>query len=106
MWRSRVEHRARRGGCPRARPRSGAAPSAEELAERARLPKETRTSGAPRFLGEPPGPPPSLDGLPPTMARGMRAIGAAIDALFVGADIRGGSATVRGIGVGAGSYTG
>lgn len=81
-------------------------PSPDELAERARFRATYRASDAPPFLGPAPEPPPSLDGLPPVVARGMRAIGAAIDALFGSSETESESAVVRGIGASPGVYTG
>ena len=81
-------------------------PSADELAERARYRATYRASDAPPFLGPAPEPPPSLDGLPPAPARAMRAIGAAIDALFGSSERQSEATVVRGIGASPGVYTG
>jgi len=81
-------------------------PSADELAERARYRATYRASDAPPFLGLAPEPPPPLDGLPPAPARAMRAIGAAIDALFGSSETESEAAVVRGIGASPGVYTG
>lgn len=81
-------------------------PSAMDLAERARLRAASHVSQAPPFLGEPPQPPPPLDGLPPFAARMMRAIGAAIDAVFGAAETASEASVVRGIGASPGVYTG
>lgn len=81
-------------------------PSADELAERARYRATYRASDAPPFLGPAPEPPPSLDGLPPAPARAMRAIGAAIDALFGNSERQSEATVVRGIGASPGVYTG
>jgi rifampicin phosphotransferase len=81
-------------------------PSASELARRAGERSTLRASDAPPFLGQPPEPPPPLDGLPPAPARLMRALGTAIDGLFRGADASGEVAVVRGIGASPGVYTG
>lgn len=81
-------------------------PSADTLAERARFRSTSRASEAPPFLGEPPAPPPSLDGLPPSAARMMRAMGVAIDALFRGTEAESEATVVRGIGASPGVYTG
>jgi len=86
---------------------SGAdAPSAAELAERARYRATHRASDAPPFLGAAPEPPPPLEGLPPAPARAMRALGAAIDALFGSSESESEAAVVRGIGASPGVYTG
>jgi pyruvate,water dikinase len=81
-------------------------PSAEELAGRASYRATYRASDAPPFLGPPPGPHPSLDGLPPAVARLMQATGAAIDALFGGTDATSEAMVVRGIGASPGVFTG
>jgi pyruvate,water dikinase len=81
-------------------------PSADGLAERARYRATYRASDAPPFLGPAPEPPPSLDGLPPAPARAMRAIGAAIDALFGSSERQSEATVVRGIGASPGVYTG
>jgi pyruvate,water dikinase len=81
-------------------------PSADELAERARYRATYRASDAPPFLGPAPEPPPSLDGLPPAPARAMRAIGAAIDALFGSSERQSEATVVRGVGASPGVYTG
>ena len=81
-------------------------PSADELAERARYRATYRASDAPPFLGPAPQPPPPLDGLPPAPVRAMRAMGAAIDALFGSSETESEAAVVRGIGASPGVYTG
>ncbi len=81
-------------------------PTAAELAERADYRTTYRASDAPPWLGAPPLPPPSLEGLPPASARLMRALGTAIDALFRGADIESEAMVVRGIGASPGVVTG
>ena len=53
-----------------------------QLAERANDRAARRASDAPPFLGDPPQPPPPLDGLPPDVRELMRALGTAVDALF------------------------
>ena len=82
------------------------APSADELAERARYRATYRASDAPPFLGPAPEPPPPLDGLPPAPARGMRALGTAIDALFAFSETASEAAVVRGTGASPGVYSG
>ena len=81
-------------------------PSADELAGRASYRATYRVSDAPPWLGPPPQPPPPLDGLPPPAARLMRALGAAIDALFSGTEIESEATVVRGIGASPGVVTG
>jgi pyruvate,water dikinase len=81
-------------------------PSAEELAGRASYRATYRASDAPPWLGSPPQPPPSLEGLPPPVARLMHALGAGIDALFAGAEVESEATVVRGIGASPGVVTG
>ena len=81
-------------------------PSAAELAERARFRASYSASDAPPFLGPPPKPPAPLDGLPPAAARGMRAIGTAIDALLGSSEAESETTIVRGMGASAGVCTG
>jgi pyruvate,water dikinase len=81
-------------------------PSAEELAGRARYRATFRAGAAPPWLGEPPQPPPPLDGLPPAVARLMLAMGTAIDTLFGGAVAQSDAMVVRGIGASPGVVTG
>jgi len=81
-------------------------PSAEELAGRASYRATYRASDAPPWLGPTPQPPPPLDGLPPPVARLMRALGAAVDALFGGAEVESEAMVVRGIGASPGVVTG
>lgn len=80
-------------------------PSAGELEQRAHYRATHGASDAPAFLGPVPEPPP-LDGLPPVVARGMRAIGTALDALFVSSETESDSTVVRGIGASPGHYEG
>ena len=80
-------------------------PSAGELEQRAHYRATHGASDAPAFLGPVPEPP-SLDGLPPVVARGMRAIGTALDALFVSSEAESDSTVVRGIGASPGRYEG
>lgn len=82
------------------------APEADELAARADDRAALRASDAPPFLGEPPHPPPPLDGLPPAVARLMRAMGTAVDSLFAPSPAESDDKTVRGTGSSPGSYTG
>ena len=81
-------------------------PAAEDLAGRASYRATYRADAAPPWLGEPPRPPPSLDGLPPAVARLMRAMGTAIHALFDGAEAESEATVVRGIGASRGVVTG
>lgn len=81
-------------------------PSADELAARAEDRARRRVAEAPPFLGAPPEPPPPLDGLPPGVARVMRALGVGIDALFQGSDAESEAAVVRGIAASPGTHVG
>ena len=57
-------------------------PAAGELAERAAHRARTHAVDAPPFLGDPPEPPPSADGLPPGAARMARAVDCVLGSLF------------------------
>ena len=81
-------------------------PSADELAERSDSRAALRAMDAPPFLGEPPHPPPPLDGLPPAVARLMRALGTAIDAIFAPSTAISDSSVVRGTGASPGRFSG
>ena len=83
-----------------------AAPGADELAERADDRAARRASDAPPFLGDPPQPPAPLDGLPPDVARLMRALGTAVDALFAPSQAVSDAAVVRGTGASPGTFAG
>jgi pyruvate,water dikinase len=82
------------------------APSADELAARARYRATHRAKDAPPALGPPPPPPPDLSGLPPAPARMMRAIGLALQALFGSSDASNDGATLRGLAASRGVYEG
>jgi rifampicin phosphotransferase len=82
-------------------------PSADELAMRASFRAEFNSEQAPPMLGDPPSPPPPLDGLPPDVARVMRAVITAVGSL--GAREQGGTQhpnEIRGAGSSPGTYTG
>jgi pyruvate,water dikinase len=81
-------------------------PSAADLARRAQFRAEHRTLETPDVLGDPPQPPPPLDGLPPAAARAMHALNTSIGALFGEAETESEPTTVRGIAASPGSYTG
>ncbi len=86
---------------------SGAtSPGADELAERADDRASLHASDAPPFLGEPPHGPPPLDGLPPAVARLMRAMGTAVGALFEPSQATSDAGTVRGTSASPGTHTG
>jgi pyruvate,water dikinase len=85
----------------------GAAPTANELTDRVARRKALSAAGAPPFLGDPPHPPPPLDGLPPSLVRVMSALGFAIQGVLGEAEApMGDSGTVIGIGGAAGHFEG
>lgn len=81
-------------------------PSGSELAERARYRQNHRAEEAPAQLGDPPSPPPPLDGLPPDVRRVMLALGTAIASLGTGPETESGPEVLKGIGASPGTYTG
>jgi pyruvate,water dikinase len=81
-------------------------PPSAELAERARYRSEATYRDAPPLLGPEPGPPLPLDWLPPAAARLERAIGAAVQAIFLAPEPQTEATRVRGIGVSPGTHTG
>jgi rifampicin phosphotransferase len=85
---------------------SGGGPSAEELANRARYAEEARYADAPPVIGGEPGAPLPAEWLPPASARLERALGAAVEALFVAPPPHTEGRKVRGLGVSAGVYEG
>ncbi|MDU8913821.1 PEP-utilizing enzyme [Aestuariicoccus sp. MJ-SS9] len=86
--------------------RRNGGPSAETLAARADYRRTHRAEAAPPELGDPPAPPPPLDGLPPDVVRVMTAIGTAIMSLNADPDSGEKSTIVKGIGASPGTYTG
>lgn len=60
---------------------TGSGPSADELSARGDLRRNLTAAGPPRHLG-PPSPEPSVDGLPPALARLMSAVGFMIEGLL------------------------
>ncbi len=81
-------------------------PSAEDLAQRAGRHEACRGRATPPFLGEPPQPPPPLDGLPEPVARAMAAVGTAIGALFGDSQAPNEGRLVRGLPASPGVYEG
>jgi pyruvate,water dikinase len=81
-------------------------PSADELAARAAFRATHSAADLPPFLGEPPSPPPPLDGLPPAAARMMRAVDSAIGALFMPSEAESEARLVRGTGASPGVVVG
>ena len=57
-------------------------PSADELATRAAQRESLLAKDAPAVLGDPPSPPPDPSGLPPAVARVMRAMGVVLEGMF------------------------
>lgn len=81
-------------------------PSADELAARAEY-RVTRTSkDAPPLLGPPPSPPPDPSGLPPGVARVMRATGIVIGSLFGSSEAVHEENLLRGLAASGGVYEG
>jgi pyruvate,water dikinase len=81
-------------------------PSAEELARRFDDRTSRSAKEAPAVLGPPPPPPPDPSGLPPGVARVMRAIGIAIDALFGSSEAPHEENLLRGLAASPGVYEG
>jgi pyruvate,water dikinase len=81
-------------------------PSAEELAARAEYRATHTSKDAPPFLGEPPQPPPDPSGLPPDVARLMRATGIALDSLFRSSEAEHEHDLLRGLAASPGTYEG
>ena len=81
-------------------------PGADELADRADDRASLHASDAPPFLGDPPHGPPPLDGLPPAVARLMRAMGTAVGSLFEPSKAVSDATTVRGTSASPGIHTG
>jgi rifampicin phosphotransferase len=85
---------------------SGEGPSGEELAARARYRLEAGYTDAPPILGPAPGEHLPPEWLPPAAARLERALGTAVEALFVAPPPDTEGRTVRGLGVSPGVYEG
>jgi pyruvate,water dikinase len=81
-------------------------PSAAELADRASYRERYSAKDAPANLGPEPPPPPSLDGLPPAVARMMAGVGTAIGLLFTDSDAEHAADVVRGLPASPGVYEG
>jgi pyruvate,water dikinase len=86
--------------------RDSAGPSADELAARAKARAALDPRDMPDCLGDPPHPPPPLDGLPPAVARTMTAIGLGMANLFGSSEEPNEAKLARGIGVNEGVYEG
>ncbi|MEA2198094.1 MAG: rifampicin phosphotransferase [Solirubrobacteraceae bacterium] len=81
-------------------------PSADELAERHDWRTTHNAKEAPRTLGPPMPPPPDPSGLPPGVARVMRAVGITLDALFGSSTAEHSENVLRGFGASGGVYEG
>jgi phosphohistidine swiveling domain-containing protein len=81
-------------------------PSADELAARAEYRGSHSSKEAPRTLGEPPPPPPDPAGLPPDVARVMRATGIALGHLFGSSEAEHEEHLLRGLAASRGVYEG
>lgn len=82
-------------------------PTAAELSTRAADRAALTLSGSPRFLGPPAHEPPSVEGLPPEMARLMSAVGFMIDGILGELPEATGDATmIQGVPVGTTAYEG
>jgi pyruvate,water dikinase len=85
---------------------TGRGVSAEELARRAHYRLEARYTDAPPVLGGEPGEPLPTEWLPSAAARLERALGAAVQEIFVAPPSQADASTVRGLGVSPGIYEG
>ncbi len=81
-------------------------PSAEELAARNALRTSLTAKDAPPTLGPPPPPPPDPSGLPPGVARIMRATMIAVGEIFASSEAEHEERLVRGLAASPGSYEG
>jgi pyruvate,water dikinase len=84
----------------------GSGPSGDELAARATERTTRAPKIAPRTLGDPPPPPPDASGLPPDVARLMRATGIALGHLFGSSEAEHDEQVLRGLGASPGVYEG
>jgi len=85
---------------------SGGGPSADELASRAAYRAAHGAKEAPPALGPPPPPPPDPSGLPPDVARLMRATGIALGAVFGSSEAAHEETKLRGLAASTGIYEG
>jgi phosphohistidine swiveling domain-containing protein len=81
-------------------------PSADELAARAEYRATHNAKGAPPFLNEPPPHPPDPSGLPPAVARVMRATGIAMGEMFGSSQEEHTADVLRGLAASRGVYEG
>ena len=81
-------------------------PSADELAERFAYRTSHSAKDAPPVLGPPPPPPPDMSGLPPAIARIMRATVIALSAVFGSSEAQHDEQMLRGLAASPGIYEG
>ena len=81
-------------------------PSADELAARFTRRGSYSAKDAPAFLGTPPPPPPDPSGLPPQVARLMRATGIALGSIFGSSEVEHEEHLLRGLAASPGTYEG
>jgi pyruvate,water dikinase len=81
-------------------------PSADELAARFTRRGTYSAKDAPPFLGAPPPPAPDPSGLPPTVARLMRATGIALGSVFGSSEVEHEEHLLRGLAASPGTYEG
>jgi phosphohistidine swiveling domain-containing protein len=84
----------------------GQGPSADELSERFEYRATHSAKEAPAFLGSPPPPPPDPSGLPPAVARLMRATGLAMGEVFGSSEAKHDEDLLRGLAASPGVYEG
>jgi rifampicin phosphotransferase len=84
----------------------GEGPSADELAARVEYRATHSAKDAPAAIGDPPQPPPDPSGLPPAMARLMRAMGIAMGEVFGSSDAEHEEDLLRGLAASQGVYEG
>jgi phosphohistidine swiveling domain-containing protein len=83
-----------------------AGPSADELVQRAEYRATHSAKEVPAFLGAPPTPPPDPSGLPPAVARLMRATGLAMGEVFGSSEAQHEEHLLRGLAASPGVYEG
>jgi phosphohistidine swiveling domain-containing protein len=81
-------------------------PSADDLAQRFAYRTSRNAKSAPPVLGPPPSPPPDPSGLPPAVARVMRATGIVVDAMFGSSEAPHEEQLLRGLAASRGIYEG
>jgi phosphohistidine swiveling domain-containing protein len=81
-------------------------PSADELAARSEYRATHSAKDAPAFMGPPPPPPPDPSGLPPSVARLMRATGIAMGEVFGSSEAQHEEHLLRGLAASKGVYEG